>query len=192
MAACGNSASFTLAVSEVLGLAGESGSGKTSLVIQALGYPQRNARLDSGRVWFKGRDILSMNAAELRHLRGNRISYVPQNPTTSLSPGMKVSRQIAEVLTSHDACPSRAALRRRLDELLDIVGLSSINGIADRYPHQLSGGQQQRVVIAMAVACAPDLVILDEPTTGLDMTTQKQVIDLLQRLRHSANMAMLT
>ena len=132
-----NWVSFTLAVSEVLGLAGKSGSGKTSLVVQALGYPHPNARLNSGRLWFKGRDILSMDAAELAVCAATASATSPKSDDIA-EPGHEGCRQIAEVLTSHDACPSREVLRRRLDELLDIVGLSSIDGIADRYPHQLS------------------------------------------------------
>ncbi len=184
-------AGFSLSANEVLGFAGESGSGKSTLVGQTLGYRHPNARIDSGRLLFRGRDVLGMDERDLRQLRGNRIALVPQNPTTSLSPGMRAGAQIAEVLTAHDFDGGRVALRDRLAELFRLTGLDGVEGMARRYPHQLSGGQQQRLMIAMALACRPDVVVLDEPTTGLDTTTQKQVLDLLRRLKTTTRMSML-
>jgi peptide/nickel transport system ATP-binding protein len=181
--------SFSLAPGETFGLAGESGSGKSTLVYQTLGYRPDNARLDGGRILFKGENVLAMGEGALRRLRGNRISLVPQNPTTALSPGMRVGDQVAEVLAAHGAGGGRPAVR--IAELFDLVGLPTPGEIGRRYPHQLSGGQQQRVVIAMAIACSPDLLVLDEPTTGLDVTTQKQVLELLRSLRDRFGMAML-
>jgi peptide/nickel transport system ATP-binding protein len=182
--------SFSLAPGETFGLAGESGSGKSTLVYQTLGYRPANARLDGGRILFKGENVLAMGEAALRRLRGNRISLVPQNPTTALSPGMRVGAQVAEVLAAHGAAAGEGA-GERIAELFDLVGLPTPREIGRRYPHQLSGGQQQRVVIAMAIACSPDLLVLDEPTTGLDVTTQKQVLELLRSLRDRLGMAML-
>jgi peptide/nickel transport system ATP-binding protein len=185
------SVSFDIAPGETFGLAGESGCGKSTVVHRILGYAHPNSHLDGGRIMFKGADILAMGHAALGRLRGNRISLVPQNPTTALSPGMRAGEQIVEVLLAHGASPDRAAAQARVATLLELVGLPVSAGIARRYPHQLSGGQQQRVIIAMALACSPDLLVLDEPTTGLDVTTQKQILDLLRDLRARVGMAML-
>jgi peptide/nickel transport system ATP-binding protein len=183
--------SFEIAPGETFGLAGESGCGKSTLAYQILGYRPPNARLDGGRLLFKGENLLGMNQAALAALRGNRISLVPQNPTTALSPGKRVAEQIVEVLLAHHASRSRSEAGERARELFEMVGLPDPASIGERYPHQLSGGQQQRVAIAMALACGPDLLVLDEPTTGLDVTTQKQIIELLRALRRQIGMAML-
>ncbi len=181
--------SFDILPGEVFGLVGESGSGKSTVAYQLLGYRHPNARIEGGAVQFRGRDLLHIERRELNDLRGDRIALVPQNPTTALSPAMRVSRQIAEVLRWHGAVLDSAAAQRRVQELLDEVGLPG--SAARRYPHQLSGGQQQRVCIAMALACRPDLLVLDEPTTGLDVTTQDQIIRLLADLRSRLGMSML-
>jgi len=181
--------SFDILPGEVFGLVGESGSGKSTVAYQLLGYRHPNARIEGGEVAFRGRDLLRLQRPELDRLRGNRICLVPQNPTTALSPAMRVGRQIVEVLRWHRAVEDRAAAERRVGELLDEVGLPA--AAARRYPHQLSGGQQQRVCIAMALACRPDLLVLDEPTTGLDVTTQDQIIRLLADLRSRFGMSML-
>src|SRR5262245_728742 len=183
--------SFSIARGEVFGLVGESGCGKSTLAYQLLGYRQPNLRIEGGSVLFKGADLLGFDRPALDRLRGNRISLVPQNPTTALSPGMRVGRQVAEVLQLHDAERSAGGARRRVAELFGLVGLPGPAGVGERYPHELSGGQQQRVCIAMALACNPDLVVLDEPTTGLDVTTQDQIIGLLAGLRARIGMSML-
>ena len=183
--------SFAIARGEVFGLVGESGCGKSTLAYQLLGCRQPNLRIDGGSVLFKGENLLGVDRAALDRLRGNRISLVPQNPTTALSPGMRVGRQVAEVLQLHDTARSAADARRRVAELFGLVGLPDPAGLVERYPHELSGGQQQRVCIAMALACDPDLVVLDEPTTGLDVTTQDQIIGLLTDLRARLGMSML-
>lgn len=174
---------------EVLGLVGESGSGKSTLAFQILGYRQANARLAGGSVRFEGTDIAMLERAALQRLRGNRISFVPQNPTTALNPAMTVGSQISEVLRIHMGMDA-GAIRARFGELMDQVGLSGVTAVANRYPHRLSGGQQQRIAIAMALACRPALLVLDEPTTGLDVTVQQQVIQLLRSLRGQNSMAM--
>jgi peptide/nickel transport system ATP-binding protein len=182
--------SFEIRRGEVFGLVGESGCGKSTLAYQLLGYRHPNARVRAGRVLFADRDLLTLGRAGLEGLRGDRISFVAQNPTTALSPGMRVGRQVAELLARHGKAQGRAAIAARVDALFQQVGLPASEALRRRYPHELSGGQQQRVVIAMALACEPDLVVLDEPTTGLDVTTQRQIIDLLQDLRQRFRMSM--
>ncbi len=174
---------------EVLGLVGESGSGKSTLAYQMLGYQQPNARRISGSVVFEGADIATLPTDALQRLRGNRISFVPQNPTTALNPAMTVGDQIAEVLRVHKGL-GRDAIAARFALLMDQVGLAAIPGVAERYPHRLSGGQQQRIAIAMALACEPEMIVLDEPTTGLDVTVQQQIIALLKTLRASHGVSM--
>ena len=181
---------FEIRRGEVFGLVGESGCGKSTLAYQLLGYRHPNARVRAGRVLFGDRDLLTLGRAGLEALRGDRISFVAQNPTTALSPGMRVGRQVAELLARHGKAQGRAAVAARVDALFQQVGLPASEALGRRYPHELSGGQQQRVVIAMALACDPDLVVLDEPTTGLDVTTQRQIIDLLQDLRQRFRMSM--
>jgi peptide/nickel transport system ATP-binding protein len=183
--------SFMIARGEVFGLVGESGCGKSTVAYHLLGYRRTRSRVESGQILFQGLDLLRLDRPALDTLRGNRISMVPQNPTTALSPGMRVGEQIAEVLRWHRWKRGAGAGRRRIVELFGLVGLPEPERIGRRYPHQLSGGQQQRVTIAMALACAPDLVVLDEPTTGLDVTTQEQIIELLADLRARLGMSML-
>ncbi|MBT1157263.1 ABC transporter ATP-binding protein [Aminobacter anthyllidis] len=180
--------SFEIARGEAFGLVGESGCGKSTVAYRLLGYGTINSLVQTGEVVFDGMDLLKLDTSALTRLRGNRIALVPQNPTTSLSPGMRVGSQIREMIATHRALPDGISMERRVVELFALVGLPDVG---HRYPHELSGGQQQRVAIAMAVACNPDLLVLDEPTTGLDVTTQRQIIQLLCDLRASIGMAML-
>ena len=182
--------SFHIDRGEVLGLVGESGCGKSTVGLTLLGYRHSNARIGKGRVTFKGEDLLRLGRPALDRLRGDRIGFVPQNPTTALNPSMRVGEQIAETLFLHQSMTSGAATVRAR-ELFELVGLPRATDLITRYPHQLSGGQQQRVCIALALACDPDLVVLDEPTTGLDVTTQQQIVSLLSSLRVRLKMAML-
>jgi peptide/nickel transport system ATP-binding protein len=181
--------SLEIADGEALGLAGESGSGKTTVAYALMGE-QRGASRIGGRVLFRGRDIFGLPAKELASTRGRSIGFVPQNPMASLTPSMKVGDQIGEMLRFHDVAVPQG-IYARVVELLESVGIPSPAMAARRYPHQLSGGQQQRVAIAMALACKPDLVILDEPTTGLDVTTQKRILDLLAGLKRETGVSML-
>ena len=176
-----------IAPGEVLGLAGESGSGKSTLAHLLLGYRLGRLVVQAGQVRFAGRDLLALPRPALDRLRGDRVALVPQNPTTALDPRLPVGRQVAEALATH----KHGAGSARVQELLDEVGLPNPRAAAKRYPHQLSGGQQQRVVLAMALSCRPDLLVLDEPTTGLDVTTQARIIALLRDLRARHGMAML-
>jgi peptide/nickel transport system ATP-binding protein len=180
---------FTIARGEAFGLVGESGCGKSTVAYQLLGYRRENGRLLDGHIFFQGTDIGKLDRPSLDRLRGNRMSLVPQNPTTALSPGMRIGKQLSEVLEYHQVFLGRKD--ERVVELLRLVGLPNPETIGLRYPHELSGGQQQRVCIAMALACEPDLLVLDEPTTGLDVTTQEQIVALLSELRARLGMAML-
>lgn len=180
--------SFEIARGEAFGLVGESGCGKSTVAYRLLGYGTINSFVQTGEVLFDGIDLLKLPPSALTRLRGNRVALVPQNPTTSLSPGMRVGAQIREMIATHNALPEGTTLERRIVELFALVGLPDVS---HRYPHELSGGQQQRVAIAMAVSCNPDLLVLDEPTTGLDVTTQRQIIQLLSDLRARIGMAML-
>ncbi|MEX2650588.1 MAG: ABC transporter ATP-binding protein [Alphaproteobacteria bacterium] len=182
--------SFAIAKGEAFGLVGESGCGKSTLAYQLLGYRHPSATA-TGRVLFQGTDLLGLDRAALETFRGDRVSLVPQNPTTALNPAIRVGDQLIEILAVHGRVASRAAGVARAAELFARVGLPAPERIGRRYPHELSGGQQQRVCIAMALACEPDLVVLDEPTTGLDVTTQEQIIDLLLELRGRLGMSML-
>ncbi len=186
-----NRVSFDIARGETFGLVGESGCGKSTVALQLLGYRNPASRIEGGTVSFQGRDLLRLRRRELDRLRGDRISFVPQNPTTALNPGIRVGEQITEILWMHGRAPDSAAGLARAVELFDLVGLPTPARLVSRYPHQLSGGQQQRVCIAMALACEPDLVVLDEPTTGLDVTTQEQIVELLAELQDRIGMSML-
>ena len=182
-------ASLEVRRGELVGLAGESGCGKSTAAFAVVGYLPGTARVD-GSIRFEGRDIPGMSASELRHLRGNRIAMVYQDPATSLNPTMRVGHQLEEVLREHLGMDSGQA-RQRTANLFESVGLAEPDLIGRRYPHQLSGGMQQRVVIAMALACDPDLLIMDEPTTGLDVTTEATILDLVVDLKQRVNAGIL-
>ena len=183
------SASLEIARGEVLGLVGESGCGKSTVAFAMMNYLPATAQVE-GAVRFEGMDIAEFSDAELRELRGNRIAMVYQDPLTSLSPSMRVGPQIEEVLKHHLNLDSEAA-QQRVVELFESVGLADPGRIGRRYPHQLSGGMQQRVVIAMALACDPHLLIMDEPTTGLDVTTEATILDLIVELKDRVNAGIL-
>ena len=183
--------SFSVNKGEAFGLVGESGCGKTTVLRSLLGYRHPASRFSGGSVNFRGRDILQMSRGRLRELRGRHIAYVPQDPTTSLTPSMRVGNQLIETLKAHGIYSGSGEARKRTLDLFDQVGLPERNITARKYPHQLSGGQQQRVVIAIALACNPDLLLLDEPTTGLDVTTQARILSLLVQLRSEYDLAMI-
>jgi microcin C transport system ATP-binding protein len=183
--------SFDIGKAETVALVGESGSGKTVTalsILRLLPYP--SASHPSGVIRFKDEDLMALPLDGLRHVRGNQISMIFQEPMTSLNPLHTIEQQIGEVLKIHRGLSNSAAQARVLD-LLDKVGIDDPKGRLDSYPHQLSGGQRQRVMIAMALANEPDLLIADEPTTALDVTIQAQILDLLLKLKSEFHMAML-
>ena len=172
--------SLDIAKGEVLALVGESGSGKTLTGLAALDLlPEQSVR-ESGRIFFQGRDIFSLNKEEKRKLRGKDIAMVFQEPFTAMNPVMKVGLQISEVLDAHLEISNEEA-QARIKELLSNVKLS--DNVMNSYPHELSGGMRQRAMLAMALACGPKVLILDEPTTALDVSIQKEVLDLIRQLQ---------
>ncbi|MBL0349739.1 MAG: ABC transporter ATP-binding protein [Elusimicrobia bacterium] len=180
--------SIDLAPGESLGLAGESGSGKSTLALSVLRLLAPEAvRAVSGRILFKGRDVLTLADRDLRSLRGGAVATVFQDPFSALNPVLTVGEQIEEVLELHAGGRNPARVR----DLLARVRLPEPDRIYASYPHQLSGGQRQRVCLAMAVAGGPDLLIADEPTTALDVTVQREILDLLDSLRRDLGMALL-
>ena len=185
-----NGACLQLRKGESLGLVGETGAGKTTLArgIMRL-IPNPPGKIVSGQVFYDGCDIMELSEKEMRALRGRQISMIFQDPMTSLNPVMTVGEQIREVIITHHPNLSKAESRKQAEEMLEMVGI--VASRYDDYPHQFSGGMKQRVVIAIALACNPDLLLADEPTTALDVTIQAQVLDLIADLRKKYNTAML-
>ncbi len=181
--------SFTLAAQEVLGVVGESGCGKSVSVLSMLGLLPPTAVV-SGHAVFDGTDLLAAPTSRVRRIRGKEISFVFQEPMTSLNPAFKVGGQITEVLRRHLDLSRRAA-RERTVELLDLVRIPAPSRRVDEYPHQLSGGMRQRVMIAMALACDPKILIADEPTTALDVTIQAGILDLMRDIRERLGTAII-
>ena len=176
---------------EVLGLVGESGSGKTTVGMALMGYCRPGGRVSGGQVMIDGRELSGLAKEELRRLRGGVVSYIPQDPGTALNPALRIQRQLLETLDEHAADQSDEQRRARIRETLEEVALPSDDQFLRRYPHQLSGGQQQRVAIAMAFACRPRVIVCDEPTTGLDVTTQARVLETVRELCRSHQVAAL-
>jgi len=176
------SISFEISAGEILGLVGESGSGKTTVSMALLGHTRKGAVIESGSVLIDGHQIIGSNIESLRGLRGGIIAYVPQDPGTALNPGLRISKQILESLEKHLPEQSHEEHMVRVREILTEVALPSDKDFLMRYPHQLSGGQQQRVAIAIAFACRPKVIVCDEPTTGLDVTTQSRVLATIRAL----------
>jgi oligopeptide/dipeptide ABC transporter ATP-binding protein len=174
--------SFEIGAGEVLGLVGESGSGKTTVGLALMAHTRRGVRITHGRILVEGRDVLKLRPSEVRALRGRTVSYVPQDPASALNPALRIGAQLEETLSAHEFGSSSDKRRERLDEMLDEVLLPRDKRFLARYPHQLSGGQQQRVGLAMAFSCRPSVIVLDEPTTGLDVTTQAHVLDTVRDL----------
>ena len=185
----GQGISFEVPANTTVALVGESGSGKSVTAMALVQLLPRNAEC-SGRVLWRGDDLLQAPRAHMQRLRGHEIACVFQDPTTSLNPVLTIGEQIVEPLRKH-LLLSRVAARRRTEELLAEVGIAEPQRRLEAYPHQLSGGQQQRVMIAMALACEPQLLIADEPTTALDVTIQRQILELLARLQRQRGLAML-
>lgn len=186
-----NKISFDIPKGKTVGLVGESGSGKsvTSLSMMRL-IPNPPGKIIGGEIKFKGQNLLAMSEAQMRSIRGNKISMIFQEPMTSLNPVFTVGEQIAETLMLHEGISKSAALKKAV-VLLDQVGIPDPAKRVSAYPHEMSGGQRQRVMIAMAIACNPEVLIADEPTTALDVTIQKQILDLLADLQKKFGMSIL-
>jgi peptide/nickel transport system ATP-binding protein len=183
--------SFSIPPGGTLGVVGESGCGKsvTALSIMRL-VPDPPGKVVGGEIRFKGRELLALPEEEMRRIRGNHLSMIFQEPMTSLNPVYTVGEQIGETVRLHQGLDRKRA-RERAVEMLRQVGIPAPEQRVDAYPHQLSGGMRQRVMIAMALACNPELVIADEPTTALDVTIQAQILDLLKRLQAERGMAVM-
>ncbi len=179
--------SFAVAAGQVLGLVGESGSGKSTVALALLGHARRGLRITSGQVRLDGVDLLALPPGELRAARGAKVAYVPQDPSVALNPTLRVGTQVAEALRVHPGVVEDPAARAL--EVMREARLDATPDLMRRYPHQLSGGQQQRVALAMAFCCRPSLIVLDEPTTGLDVSTQRHVLDTVRSLCRSYGVA---
>jgi peptide/nickel transport system ATP-binding protein len=182
--------SFDIAARSTLGLVGESGSGKSVTALSIMRLVAGNGRIASGSVGYKGSELLALQPEAMRQIRGNRIAMIFQEPMTSLNPVFTAGEQVAEAVRLHQH-KTRAEARAVAIEMFRVVGIPAPEQRVDAYPHQLSGGMRQRVMIAMALACKPDLLIADEPTTALDVTIQAQILELLKALQAELGMSIL-
>ncbi len=174
--------SFSVEKGKTLGIVGESGCGKSVTCLTIMGLNNRKTTISSGEALWKGKNLIGLSPKQLRSIRGDEIAMIFQDPMTSLNPVHKVGSQLVEAILLHQDI-TRAAARRRALDLLKAVGIPRADARIDDYPHQFSGGMRQRVMIAMALVNNPDLLIADEPTTALDVTTQAQILDLMKRLQ---------
>ena len=185
-----NGVSLTLERGKTLGLVGETGAGKSTIAKAILRIlPDVSVKKVEGQVWLDNEELLTLPETEIRKIRGNKISMIFQDPMTALNPIQRIGDQIAEVVYIHSENKNKAEAEKRAKEMLEVVGIPAER--FHEYPHQFSGGMKQRVVIAMALACNPDLLLADEPTTALDVTIQAQVLDLVSDLQKKYNTAML-
>ena len=175
---------------ETLALVGESGSGKSVTAKSVMKLLSNNAVVKEGAITFKGENILEKSERDMQSIRGKEIAMVFQDPMTSLDPTMKIGKQITEVIIKHEKA-SKEEANKRAEELLELVGIPNAKERMKQYPHQFSGGQRQRIVIAIALACNPDVLIADEPTTALDVTIQAQILELLKKLQQQFQMAII-
>ena len=185
-----NGVSYSLDAGKVLGVVGESGSGKSVSAMSILRLLDGNGYIDSGEILFNGQDLTKLSMNEMYKIRGNEISVIFQEPMTSLNPVFTVSRQISEPLMIHQGMNKKQAAAKAV-ELLSDVKIPNPEVVAKQYPHQLSGGMRQRVMIAMALACRPKLLIADEPTTALDVTIQRQILELMRTVRDELGISFL-
>lgn len=184
-----NGVSFDLEKGKTLGLVGETGAGKTTIAKSLLRIlPDRSAKILDGEVLFDGQDLLKLQEKEMRQVRGNKIAMIFQDPMTALNPVKKLGDQIAEVIKIHNDITNAEAMKRA-KEMLELVGIPAAR--YNEYPHQFSGGMKQRVVIAIALACNPELLLADEPTTALDVTIQAQVLEMIAQLREKFQTSMI-
>ena len=185
-----NSVSFEVAAGETLAIVGESGSGKSVTALSILRLIPEPGRIEKGRILFEGRDLLALDEAGIRAVRGNRIAMIFQEPMSSLNPVLTIGRQVAEPLRLHQRLKRREALDQAVDLLRSVAIPDAEKRLVD-YPHQFSGGMRQRVMIAMALACHPRLLIADEPTTALDVTVQAQILELLKERTRETDSALI-
>ena len=175
---------------ETLALVGDSGSGKSVTAKSVMKLLSNNAVVKEGTITFKGENILEKSERDMQSIRGKKIAMIFQDPMTSLDPTMKIGKQITEVIIKHEKA-SKEEANKRAEELLELVGIPNAKERMKQYPHQFSGGQRQRIVIAIALACNPDVLIADEPTTALDVTIQAQILELLKKLQQQFQMAII-
>lgn len=185
-----NGVSFEVDKGEILAVVGESGSGKSVTSLSVMGLIRDPGRVAGGEILFNGENLLKKNTKEMQAVRGDKISMIFQEPMTSLNPVYRIKDQIMETILTHTTMSKKEALDRAI-QMLDLVGIPAPEQRVNDYPHQMSGGMRQRVMIAMALACDPELLIADEPTTALDVTIQAQILDLINRLREKLGMAVL-
>ena len=171
-------------------IVGESGCGKTMSVMSVMRLLPKTAYIKSGEIIFNGENLLNYKESQMRELRGNKIALIPQDPMTSLNPLYTIGNQVVEAIQAHNKCSKRYALRKA-KHALDMVKIPDIENKLNSYPHEFSGGMKQRVIIAMALACNPKLIIADEPTTALDVTIQKQIMDLISDLQKEFGMTII-
>ena len=185
-----NGVSYAIEPGKTLGIVGESGSGKSVAAMSILRLLDGNGYIDSGEIFFEGRDLTKLPMSEMYHIRGNKISVIFQEPMTSLNPVFTVERQVSEPFILHRGMSKKAAAAE-VEKLLADVKIPNPKVVAKQYPHQLSGGMRQRVMIAMALACQPQLLIADEPTTALDVTIQAQILRLMNDLKREHGTAIM-
>lgn len=183
--------SFSLKSGKTLGIVGESGCGKSVTSLSIMRLILNPGKIESGKITFQGKDILSLTDAEMRHVRGNEIAMIFQEPMTSLNPVFTCGDQIEEVIQLHRPNLSNAEVKKIAIEMLRKVGIPAPEKRHEEYPHQLSGGMRQRVMIAMAMSCQPKLLIADEPTTALDVTIQAQILELMRSLQSESGSSMI-
>jgi len=185
-----NGVSFTMGYGQTLGIVGETGAGKTTLALSIMSLlPAKIGQITNGSISFEGKNLCALPESELRKIRGDKIAMIFQDPMTSLNPVITVGQQIGEAIALHNPEKSKAEIEARVEKTLSLVGIMPSR--KTDYPHQFSGGMKQRVVIAIALACEPDLLIADEPTTALDVTIQAQVLKMIRNLRDRLGMSMI-
>ncbi len=187
-----NGVNFDVYKGKTIGIVGESGSGKSVTALSIMGLiPNPPGRVSRGQIFYRGQDILPISVDEMRAIRGNKIAMIFQEPMTSLNPVFTVGNQIEEVFELHQKELSRKDRMDKAIEMLGLVGIPSPDKRVKEYPHQMSGGMRQRVMIAMSLACRPDILIADEPTTALDVTIQAQILELMKKLQNEIGMGII-
>ena len=183
--------SYDLNYGEVMGVVGESDSGKSQEAYSIMGLLQSPGKVTGGSITFEGRDVLAMSKEEMTNFRGNKVAMIFQNPMTCLNPVYTIGNQLVEALRAHDKSISKEDAEKRAMEMMEMVGINNVEKRMKQYPHEFSGGMRQRVMIAMALACQPQILIADEPTTALDVTIQAQILDLIRDLNEKMNTSVL-